>query len=220
MDRFTQGIANIQEPASVFTVNPQAASASCAVEARPAGHERSSITMDPRGKRLRAWIVASGVAAGATLAGMGVAAAQTSTTPSQSPSTESAAGPMRGPGGHKGFGGGGIHGEFVTAKEGGGYQTIANQVGEVTAVSGSSITVKSEDGYTKAYAVNDNTMVSAGNDGTADVKTGDEVRVTAIRDGDTYRAVQVMDHTQGQRIGEQWRPARPERSAAASTTAA
>ena len=175
--------------------------------------------MDDRGKRLRAWIVASGVAAGATLGGIGVAAAQTGTTTApDSGTTESAAGPMRVPGGHKGPGMGGIHGEFVTAKNGGGYQTVATQVGEVTAVSGSSITVKSEDGYSKAYAINDNTMVSAGNDGTADVKTGDEVRVTAIKDGDTYRAVQVMDHTQGQRIGDQWRPTRP--APAASNAAA
>lgn len=168
--------------------------------------------MQERGRRLRAWIVASGVAAGATLAGMGVAAAQDNST-TTAPSTEAPAGEVRGPGGpgghHKGPGMGGIHGEFVTAKTGGGYQTLATQVGDVTAVSGSSITVKSEDGYSKAYVVNDNTMVNAGNDGIADVKTGDKVRITAIKEGNNYRAVEVMDHTQGERLGEQWRPARP-----------
>lgn len=179
--------------------------------------------MEERGRRARAWVVAIGVAAGATLAGIGVSAAQTSgsgdsatTEPAQ---TEQAAGPgMRGPGGprgHKGPGGPGIHGEFVTRNASGdGYQTIATQNGEVTEVNENSITVKSEDGYTKKYSIDDNnTNVSAGDDGTEDIKVGDEVHVMAIKDGDTYRAVQIHDRTQGQRIGEQFRPARPQRAA-------
>ncbi|MEI8408959.1 MULTISPECIES: hypothetical protein [unclassified Kribbella] len=44
-----------------------------------------------------------------------------------------------------------LHGEFVTAKDGGGYETIATQKGEVTAVSTTSITVKSADGYSRTY---------------------------------------------------------------------
>ena len=179
--------------------------------------------MEKRGHRLRAWIVAIGVATGATLAGFGVAAAQTgsgdstSTAPAQSAAPDGGMRGPGGPGGHKGFGpGGGIHGEFVTPKNGGGYQSVATQFGEVTAVSGSSITVKSEDGYTKAYAVDDNTMVGAGNDGTADVKVGDKVHVTAIKDGDKYHAVDVHDETQGQRIGEQWHPAPPAAPAAST----
>ncbi|MBA3652747.1 MAG: hypothetical protein H0W70_00985 [Actinobacteria bacterium] len=187
--------------------------------------------MDERGRRVRAWIVASGVAAGATLAGIGVAAAQsdnntTTTAPAAGATTAPArqAGPGRGghggPGGrHKGPGMGGIHGEFVTAKQGGGYQTIATQVGEVTAVSGSSVTVKSEDGFSKAYSVDDNTMVNAGNNGIDDVKKGDTVHVMAIKDGDKYHAVDVMDQTQGQRIGEQFRPAHPAKSAGAMADA-
>ncbi len=184
--------------------------------------------MDERGRRLRAWIVASGVAAGATLGGIGVASAQTdgstTTTPPAAGTAPAPEAGVRGPGGpggpgghHKGMGMGGIHGEFVTAKQGGGYQTIATQVGEVTAVSESSITVKSEDGYSKKYSIDDNnTNVSAGDDGTEDVKVGDEVHVMAIKDGDNYRAVEIRDHTQGQRIHDQWRPARP---AAAPATA-
>ncbi|HZN14809.1 MAG TPA: DUF5666 domain-containing protein [Acidimicrobiales bacterium] len=173
--------------------------------------------MEERGRRLRAWLVASGVAAGATLGGIGVAAAQTDTSTSTAP-TPGVAGTAiagkPGPGGpHFGMGGG-IHGEFVTPKDGGGYQTVATQVGEVTAVSASSITLKSADGYTKAYAVNDNTMVNAGNNGIDDVKSGDTVHVTAVVEDGKYRAVEVMDQTQGQRIGEQWRPAPPAAPAA------
>jgi hypothetical protein len=117
---------------------------------------------------------------------------------------------------HKGGPMGGIHGEFVTAKQGGGYQTIATQSGEVTAVSPSSVTVKSEDGYSKAYSVDDNTMVNAGNNGIADVKTGDKVHVTATVADGKYHAVEVMDQTQGQAIGDKWRPARPAPPAAAA----
>jgi hypothetical protein len=179
--------------------------------------------MSERGRRLRAWLVASGVAAGATLAGIGVAAAQTDGSTTTPPAATTA--PAPGPGGpgfkaHGGPGMGGIHGEFVTPKQGGGYQTLATQLGDVTAVSASSITVKSEDGYSKAYAVNDNTMVNAGNDGIADVKTGDKVHVTAVVEDGKYRAVEVMDVTQGQKLGEQWRPAPPARPAAAATPAA
>ena len=174
--------------------------------------------MEQKGHKLRAWVVAIGVAAGATLAGVGVSAAQsgsgsdsTSTAPAQSAAPAPGMRGPGGPGGHKGFGGGGIHGEFVTRNSSGnGYQTIATQVGEVTDVSESSITVKSEDGYTKKYSIDDNnTNVSAGDDGTEDVKVGDEVHVMAIKDGDNYKAVEIRDHTQGQRIGGQFRPAPP-----------
>ena len=76
--------------------------------------------------------------------------------------------------GHRGqFGlGGALHGEFVVKKEGGAYQTVATQRGEVTAVSKDSITVKSEDGYSRTYAITEDTLVNAARDGIDDVKTG------------------------------------------------
>lgn len=166
-----------------------------------------------RARRIRPGLVAMGVAAGIMLAGFGIAAAQEST-----PSTTSDGGttppPKFGGFGHRGFGFGGfghgaIHGEFTTRAPNGGYQTLATQTGEVTSVSNSSITVKSEDGFDRTYAVNDNTLVNAGRDGIDDVKDGDEVRIMAVVDGDTARAVQVVDTTNLQRLGEQWRPRRP-----------
>jgi hypothetical protein len=192
---------------------------------------KEASTMEQKGHKLRAWVVAIGVATGATLAGFGVAAAQTSGSDSTTTAPATQAAPeagMRGPGGpggpgghHKGFGGPGIHGEFVTPKQGGGYQTIATQNGEVTAVSESSITVKSEDGYTKKYSIDDNnTNVSAGDDGTEDVKVGDQVHVMAIKDGDNYNAVEIHDQTQGERIGGQFRPAPPANSPAPAATPA
>ena len=54
-------------------------------------------------------------------------------------------------GGFGGLGRGGpLHGEFTIRKpDGSGFQTMAIQTGEVTAVSPSSITVKSEDGFSR-----------------------------------------------------------------------
>ena len=45
----------------------------------------------------------------------------------------------------------GIHGSFVVPKQGGGYQTVDTQVGTVTGVSSTSITVRSVDGFTQTY---------------------------------------------------------------------
>ena len=50
-----------------------------------------------------------------------------------------------------------LHGTFVVPKEGGGYQTMQMQHGIVTAVSATSISVKSEDGFTATYVVNADT---------------------------------------------------------------
>ncbi|MBA2751148.1 MAG: hypothetical protein H0U41_02775 [Actinobacteria bacterium] len=103
----------------------------------------------------------------------------------------------------------GIHGEHVTAAPGGGYQTIATQRGEVTDVNDSSIAVKSEDGFTRTYSVDDNTLVNAGNQGIADVKKGDQVHVKAIVKDGKAAAVQVNDGTQVGRIHDRWMPPPP-----------
>lgn len=157
-----------------------------------------------KGRNLRKGIVAAGVAAGLTLAGLGVSWAQTdggstTTTPpdqQQAPPPDGGVRPDKGPGGRhggKGFGMG-IHGEFTTKAPGGGYQTIATQHGEVTDVSATSLKVKSEDGFERAYVVNDDTMVGAGNNGIADVKVGDKVDVTAVVDGNTATAKNLHTH--------------------------
>src|SRR5947208_488368 len=116
------------------------------------------------GRRLRNGLIAGGAALGMTLAGLGVAAAQTDSSTTSKPPATADPGP-RGPGQgmRPGFGGpgrpgfgmamGGIHGEFTTRAPGGGYQTVATQRGEATAVSSSSITVKSEDGFSRTYTV-------------------------------------------------------------------
>jgi hypothetical protein len=74
----------------------------------------------------------------------------------------------------------------------------------VTAVSKSSISVKSEDGFSRTYAVTEDTLVNAGRDGIDSVKTGDAVQLTALVEGDTARAVHVSDITNLRRLRERW----------------
>jgi hypothetical protein len=107
---------------------------------------------------------------------------------------------MPGPGGHHGGGmrgpGMGIHGTFVVPQpDGSGYQTVHMQRGEVTEVSATSITVSSEDGYSKAYVVDASTEVNRG--GTiADIAVGASVMVVGVAGDDSaadVTATRVVD---------------------------
>jgi hypothetical protein len=189
-------------------------------------------TEKPRSRRaLAAGLVGAGVVGGIVLAGFHTASAQTDPTPA--PSTSAAPGTPgsapdgapggrgpggRGPGGPHGGMGMGIHGEFVTRAPNGGYQTMANQAGEVTAVSATSVTVKSEDGYSRTYTVNDGTLVNAGNDGIADVKTGDDVHVLATVVSGKATAVEVHDGTNIKASRDRWAPPPPAPPADSSAT--
>jgi hypothetical protein len=90
---------------------------------------------------------------------------------------------------------GAVHGQFVVPKAGGGYQTIDTQRGSVTAVSSTSITIKSADGFTKTYQVVSSTNVDAQRDGIGSVKTGHQVAVAATVSGGTATAVRILDFT-------------------------
>jgi hypothetical protein len=195
-----------------------------------------------RGRLYAAGLVGAGLVAGLVLAGLTVATAQT--TPAPTPTAADgrrADGPGAGvrpdlkgprgrgpggPGGPGGFGlrglkgmGGPLHGEFTTRKPGGGYQVMAMQTGDVTAVSATSITVKSEDGYSRTYAVDDKTLVNAGNDGIADVLKGHKVHVLAVVDGGTANAVDVLDVTTVKELRGQWRQRRQPRPSTAPSNA-
>jgi hypothetical protein len=139
------------------------------------------------------------------------------------PSGAPQGGPRGGGGrGHmgKGFGMGmGIHGSFVTPKQGGGYQTVDMQRGTVTAVSKDSITVKSEDGFSATYDVTADTMVNALRDGIASVKVGDEVGVMGIENAGTSTAVQIVDRTQMKDNRQKYGPAQPNPAASPTQTA-
>lgn len=119
--------------------------------------------------------------------------------------------------------GGVLHGEFTTVDPNGGYRTMDVQTGTVTAVSATSVTVKSRDGFTRKYVVDTKTIVDAGRDGIANVKVGHAVHVIATEQGDTATAVDIFDQTNVQRLRGRWLPhgpggapwARPEPTAGA-----
>jgi hypothetical protein len=115
-------------------------------------------------------------------------------------------GQLFGLGGFGGLGRGGpLHGEFTIRKpDGNGFQTVAVQTGEVTAVSPSSITVKSEDGFSRTYSVDENTVVGSGRDGIGTVKTGDTVRIAGVVEDGKAKAAAVLDSTSLGKIGEHW----------------
>ena len=80
----------------------------------------------------------------------------------------------------------GLHGEAVVQTKDGGTKTVVVQRGEVTAVDGDSVTVKSTDGFTLTWKLGDQlrvverrTTVKAN-----DLKVGTRVNVAGARDGD------------------------------------
>ena len=165
-----------------------------------------------RSSRATRWLAAAGaVGIGITLGAAGIAAAEDPTpTPTQSGGATSQQVPPgtppggpgmmrhghgRGPGGPGGAGPrGAVHGEFVVP-DGTGWRTVAVQRGVVTAVSSTSLTVKSADGYTKTYVITADTMVNAARDGIGSIKSGEEVAVRAtVKDG-TATANDVRDLT-------------------------
>jgi hypothetical protein len=116
-----------------------------------------------------------------------------SRSPSATPSAQSSATPQPGTkkGGHakKALLKRALHGEVTV---GGKKQTrvLVFQRGTVDKVSGTSITVKSTDGFTATYVVNAETKVRKAGEAakTSDIGSGDKVRVVARKDGQTSTA--------------------------------
>jgi len=98
--------------------------------------------------------------------------------------------------GARGLGGQGLHGEFVVKDADGKFVTRLTQQGEVTAVDSDSITIKSEDGYTKEYKVNGDTKIRRNHEAgkIADVKVGDNAAVVATKSGDDATAQNLHAH--------------------------
>jgi hypothetical protein len=162
-------------------------------------------------KRWRLLGTVAAVAVTTTAGGVAWATSNADPTPSASPSSPSTPDQNQKPGrpGHGGFRGefglgGALHGEFVVPKDGGGYQTVATQRGKVTAVSKDSLTVKSDDGYSRTYTLTADTMVNAARDGIDNVKTGNTVNVSAVVTDGKATAVRVNDGTVRQAAGQKW----------------
>jgi hypothetical protein len=163
-------------------------------------------------KRWRLIGTVAAVAATTTAGGVAWAASNADPTPSPSasPSTPSQQQKPDQPG-KGGFGprgefglGGALHGEFVVQKDGGGYQTVATQRGSVTAVSKDSITVKSDDGYSRTYKVDSDTLVNSARDGIASIKTGSTVNVSAVVADNTATATTINDGSARDAAGQKW----------------
>lgn len=146
--------------------------------------------------RRKAWLGA-GLIAGLILSGLTLSnVALGQTEPSSSGPDKNRAAALRMKAGAKAQRGFGmrdpIHGEFVVRNPEGGYRTLAVQRGEATSVENSSITVRSEDGFLRTYAVTGDTKVNR--DGKiSDIKQGEEVGVMARVEGGNATAVRIVD---------------------------
>jgi hypothetical protein len=142
-----------------------------------------------------AWSTGKKVAAGAVAAVIVAGGGAAIWAASSSAGTGTQAGPggtMGGPGGMTGGTGGlgsALHGEYVSSDGNGGYVTKIMQTGQVTALSATSLTAKSDDGFSKTY-----TITSAQATGLA---TGDTVTVVATESGSTATATSVTDGESG-----------------------
>lgn len=140
--------------------------------------------------------VAVGASGSATPANAAVASVSQAPWPSGSHHGSGYSGGMAGFGVGPGGGPSLQHGQIVLGKTGGGFQTVDIQSGAVTAVSTSSITVKSADGFTHSYAITGSTNVDAQRDGIGSVKVGDQAFVIAAVSGRTSTAAKIIDTTQ------------------------
>lgn len=107
-----------------------------------------------------------------------------------------------------------LHSESVVKKADGTFETELSQHGTVEAVNETSVTVKSEDGFTQTYVVDASTKIvqvparaadgapPTGDDGKrlkpsdgtiADITTGDVVRVSGVKSGDSVTAGRIVE---------------------------
>jgi hypothetical protein len=142
--------------------------------------------------------VLAGGAGGVVISQLGVAGAA---SPSPSPVAPFGR-PGLGPDGMArgllgGLAGGGklLHGEATVEKPGGGTSVVRFQNGVISAISGSTMTVKSTDGFTATYTVNGTSRILLnGTDGTlSKLSKNDQVRVLAVQSGSSTVAKMVLD---------------------------
>jgi hypothetical protein len=110
-----------------------------------------------------------------------------------------------------------VHASYTVKGPSGAYETLDTQVGTVQAVSSSSITVKSADGYSQQYAVGSSTVVYADYNGIGSVKLGDQVSVIGLAGSSAVTAERIVDITQVQANGSTWQPQPPAPPTSSST---
>ncbi|OBF38703.1 hypothetical protein A5724_09235 [Mycobacterium sp. ACS1612] len=136
---------------------------------------------------------AAAVAVAAVIAALGGAAiyAATAGSPHSFGQPHQAFGPGGPPGQHGSIGPRqtepqSLHGEFVEPAGPGAYVTVVTQTGAVTALSPTSISVRSEDGFNQTYAI----PSTAGNAGVP-FAVNDQVEVRATRNGGTLTVTNI-----------------------------
>ena len=92
--------------------------------------------------------------------------------------------------------GGVLHGEAVVP-DGEAYRDVAFQRGTVSAVSPTSLTVKSEDGFSRTYVLDADTVVDGTQGDASTLAEGDTVCVLADVDGSTATATRVQERELG-----------------------
>jgi hypothetical protein len=75
---------------------------------------------------------------------------------------------------------GSLHGEYVVADGHGGFSTLISQTGRITAISATTITARSDDGFVQSYAIHDIGAVAL-----PPFAVNDEVTINAKREGPT-----------------------------------
>jgi hypothetical protein len=73
-----------------------------------------------------------------------------------------------------------VHGEFVVADGRGGFTTQVSQTGRVTAISATSVTARSDDGFVRTYVIREINGAT-----TPPLSVGDAVDIKATREGET-----------------------------------
>ena len=151
-------------------------------------------------------IVAAGAGTVALIGGIGagIAAADPTTSPTPTPTPTASATAKDKPAdkhrdglpGRRALLARALHGEATLGGEK--HRVVAFQRGVVQEVSTTSLTVKSEDGFSATYVLNAETKVHKQGDKStiSAIKNGDHVRVLALKDGSTLTAKAIGDRGQ------------------------
>ena len=141
----------------------------------------------PKTWSTRTTVAAVGIAAALAAAGGVVVYAATGNSgdghPGGPPGWGGGPGGPGGPGGFQRT----LHGESVVSDGKGGFSTELTQTGDVTAASDTSITVRSEDGFSNTYVLNTDTRKPP-----QPLQTGEKVSVRATEQGGAATATMVM----------------------------
>jgi hypothetical protein len=96
-----------------------------------------------------------------------------------------------------------LHGEYVVANGSGGFNTMISQTGRVTSISPTSVTARSDDGYSQTY------VIKAADVATPPFAVGDQVTIEATRAGQTATVTGIGEPSITGQRGQVRPPASP-----------